>query len=413
MKRLHVQLVVAFVSVTLLAIALTTVPQVSGIVRENLLLPAAERSSFSPGRLGRAFFGEGYLPPGPFGRMGMHAEQMPGGPVNVEAINGNWVAMHDMTAFIRSSLESRAALLAGSVLLALAAAVVLALVLAQAISRPIRTVATAADRVAAGDLSVRVPSSQERASRGDETARLGLSFNVMADGLERLERQRKDMVADVAHELRTPLTVLRGRLEAVQDGVVPFDPAEVDDMLAQVLLLTRLVEDLQVLSMADSGHLTLNLVTADLAELVRTAAAAQEHRAADKGLRLVVTAPEPLLVRADRERLLQVLGNLLDNAVRHTPVGGTITLSARRAGDDAVISVADTGPGVPESECGRVFERFYRADGSRGRSSGGSGLGLSIVKAIVELHKGRVAIDGAEGNGTEITVTLPASGTGS
>lgn len=413
MKRLHVQLVVAFVSVTLLAIALTTVPQVSGIVRENLLLPAAERSSFSPGRLGRAFFGEGYLPLGPFGRIGMQAEQIPGGPVTGEAVTGNWVAMHDMMAFMRGSLENRAALLAGSVLLALAVAVVLALLLARAISRPIRTVATAADRVAAGDLSVRVPSTRQRAGGSDETARLGLSFNVMADGLERLERQRKDMVADVAHELRTPLTVLRGRLEALQDGVVPFDPAEVDDMMAQVLLLTRLVEDLRVLSLADSGQLTLDLRTVDLAELVRTAAAAQERRAADKGLGVVVTATEPVLVHGDRERLLQVLGNLLDNAVRHTPAGGTITLSARRAAGDAVIGVADTGPGVPESERERVFERFYRADGSRGRSGGGSGLGLSIVKAIVTLHGGTVAMEGAEGGGTEITVALPVTGTAS
>lgn len=410
MSRLVVRLVAALVGVTLLAIALTSLPQLTGIMRENRQLPLSERSDFNPGQMGRAFFGEGGPPSGFLGLLGVSPEELRAGewPELSRAADGRWVAMQDMAAYLRGSLERRAATLVGSVLLAVALAAVLAIILARSISRPIREVASAADRVAAGDLSVRVPVSRPSASERDETARLGRSFNVMADGLERLERQRRDMVADVAHELRTPLTVLRGRLEALEDGVIPFDQSEVTDMHAQVLVLARLVEDLRVLSLADSGKLTLDLRTVDLAELARSVVGAYQLHAVEKEISVVASGAEPVLVRADRERMLQVLGNLVDNAVRHTPAGGTVTVTSSLDGSAARVSVVDTGAGIPAAEREKLFDRFYRADESRTRAAGGSGLGLAIVKAIVDLHGGTVTINANEGAGTEVEVTLPA-----
>lgn len=440
MNRLGVKLVLALVGVTLVTVILISASQLQGIVAENRSLPVPERSELNPSQVGRAVLfprrvGHGAIltvvtfPPGS-GTQAVEVQE-------AQAEPAGWVSAREVTNYLRGSLEQRAGTLIVSALLALALAVALALVLARVIARPIQTVAAAADRLAAGDLSARVPvaaghaplrmpwrsaepprSADDRTAgragaderprpQGDETARLAHSFNVMADSLERLERQRRDMVADVAHELRTPLTVLRGRLEALEDGVVPLDIAEVADMHAQVLILTRLVEDLRVLSLADAGKLMLHPQELDLAEVARSAAAGYRLRAADKGVALVNEDAEPLLVSADRDRVLQVLGNLLDNALRYTPGGGRVTMRAFEDGEHAVIEVADTGPGIPEGSEERIFERFHRTDESRARSAGGSGLGLAIVRAIVESHGGTVGAGrGAEG-GAVLRVAFP------
>ncbi len=434
MNRLGVKLVLALVGVTLVTVLLISAAQLRAIVAENRSLPAPERSELSPRQMGRAVFF-----PSRSGRGTITIVTLPAvpesGSVEAQAEPSGWVSWREVTNYLRGSLEQRAGSLIVSALVALALAVALALVLARVIARPIQRVAAAADRLAAGDLSVRVPlaatagagAAAARGSdlgrgvahgsmqgpvpgpvpRGDETIRLAHSFNVMADSLERLERQRRDMVADVAHELRTPLTVLRGRLEALEDGVVPLDMAEVSDMHAQVLILTRLVEDLRLLSLADAGEMPLHPQALDLAEVARSAAAGYRLRAADKGVALVEDHAGPLSVVADRDRVLQVIGNLLDNALRHTPSGGRVTLRVFGDGELAVIEVADTGPGIPDGSLERVFERFHRTDDSRARSAGGSGLGLAIVRAIVESHGGTVTAARAVEGGAVLRVALP------
>lgn len=434
MKRLRTKLVVSFAGVTLLTVLITSLPQLNAIVRDNQDLPVAERSGLSAGQVGRALLRPRGLPAGwaggrvnvleglrdqargaapaldaAAGPAGVAATGVVGtGAVATAASDGPWVSLRDVGGYLRNSIEQRAATLVGSAAVALALAVGLGLLLARVIAKPIQRVAVAADRVAAGDLAARVPVSAARARDGDETARLAESFNSMASSLERLERQRRDMVADVAHELRTPLTVLRGRLEALEDGVVPFTLAEVADMHAQVLVLTRLVEDLRVLSLADAGALKLDLRQLDLAELVTSAVAAHQVRAADKGVSLVSARGAPVPAELDGERMLQVLNNLIDNALRYTPVGGHVTLSTSLEAGSAVLEVADTGAGIPADVAERVFERFYRADGSRTRDGGGSGLGLAIVKAIVELHGGRVSARVGQAGGTVVRIELPA-----
>lgn len=434
MNRLGVKLVLALVGVTLVTVILISASQLQAIVAENRSLPAPERSELNPRQVGRAVFF-----PSRSGRGAIMTvvtfPTVPGSePVEVQAEPSGWVSWREVANYLRGSLEQRAGSLIVSALVALALAVALALVLARVIARPIQTVAAAADRLAAGDLSARVPlavavganpavargsdtgpatgRSMDRVPvpRGDETARLAHSFNVMADSLERLEKQRRDMVADVAHELRTPLTVLRGRLEALEDGVVPLDMAEVTDMHAQVLILTRLVEDLRLLSLADAGELLLHRQELDLVEVARSAAAGYRLRAADKGVALVVDDAGPLSAYADQERVLQVIGNLLDNALRHTPSGGRVTLRVLGEDERAIVEVADTGPGIPEGSLERVFERFHRTDDSRARSAGGSGLGLAIVRAIVESHGGTVTAARALEGGAVLRVTLPAQG---
>ncbi len=438
MNRLGTKLILAFAGVTIVTVLLMGLPQLGAIARDNQELPATLRSALSARQVGRAIFFPPRAAHGGFGAIvtvspwqlqqlqqeraqlqaqaagtgsGSAAEPSltSGVPIALNGAEGGpWVALGDLGAYLRGSIEERAATVVGSAALALAFAVGLALLLARVIAKPIQRVAVAANSVAAGDLSARVSVAPRHAGSKDETVRLAESFNVMADSLERLERQRRDMVADVAHELRTPLTVLRGRMEALEDGVVPLTLEEIGDMHSQVLVLTRLVEDLRVLSLADAGRLHLSPQDLDLAEMVRSAAAAHRALATAKGVALITAGAGPVHARLDPERMHQVLGNLLDNAVRHTPAGGSVTLTVAGEGGEAVLEVADTGPGIPQGLEERVFERFYRADESRSRGAGGgSGLGLAIVKAIVEAHGGSVSAGRAAGGGALLRVVVP------
>lgn len=317
------------------------------------------------------------------------------------------VSRSTLLAYVRNSLERRTVALVGSAVLALVLAAALALLLARLIARPIETVTAAAGKISAGDLSARIPL-RRRAGGGSETARLASSFNAMADSLQRLEESRRIMVADIAHELRTPLTVMRGRLEAMEDGVADLTFEEVRDLHAQVLLLTRLVEDLRTLSLADAGRLSLHRDDVDLAEVVRVATAGHRARAEERGMTLEVDATAPAPLRADKERLLQVIGNLLDNALTHAPAGGTVALRVSKARGSVAVEVRDTGPGIPAGQEGRIFERFVRTDDARSRAKGGSGIGLAIVKTLVELHGGVVSAANAPGGGAVFRVELPA-----
>ncbi|HRN17999.1 MAG: ATP-binding protein [Trueperaceae bacterium] len=413
MRRLSAKLVLALVGVTLLTITLIAVTQVRSITRENLTLPLGERAQLSPGEVARRFLGNGRLiigegwtavvapRPGGMGARAQapHADGLPDSPQI-------GVSRAALLAMVRDSLEQRTVSLVGSSIIALLVAVALALALARVIARPVESVTRAAGLVAAGDLSVRIPTPGAAGPNASETTRLAHSFNVMADSLERMEADRRAMVADVAHELRTPLTIMRGRLEAMEDGVVDVSLDEVRDLHTQVLALTRLVEDLRVLSLVDSGKLSLQRSQFDLLELARGVASSAQVQGDAKDVKLHVHGAGPVLVDADRDRMRQVMLNLLDNAIRYSPEGGRVTLDVHLRAAGPGFTVKDEGPGVPPGSEKRIFERFARADASRGRAGGGSGLGLAIVSSIVELHGGSVTVANAPEGGAVFEVRL-------
>ena len=272
-------------------------------------------------------------------------------------------------------------------------------------SRRLERLRTGVDELNLRDLDVRVPVEGSGA-----VAALARAFNAMIDRLAAEERVRRQLFADVAHELRHPLAVLKARLEAVQDGALPLNEEQVLNLQDMVIGLTRLVDDLRDLSLADVGQLSLALGPVDLAVLAGEVAESLAPLAEDRGIALAAPATTgPVSIRADRDRLRQVLVNLLTNALRHTPAGGQVGVSVRAEGSGAVLEVWDTGVGIAPRDLPHVFERFYRADPARARSGGGSGLGLTIVQSIVRLHGGSVSVRSpdAAGRGTRFTVRLP------
>ena len=275
--------------------------------------------------------------------------------------------------------------------------------------RPVRAVAVAAGRVAGGDLTSRV----EVGSR-DEIGALATSFNTMADTLARNERQRQRLVADIAHELRNPLVTLGGTLEAASDRVLPLDDDLVESLSSDVRLLQELVEDLAQLAAADAGQLRLLPEPVDVAELADEVAARYRPAAEAARIELLVERggaghAGPLIVEADRRRLHQVVANLVSNALRYTPSGGTITVRTSSAGRGARIEVTDDGEGIAAADLPYVFEAFYRADRARSRDTGGSGLGLAVVHQLVAAHAGVVKVTSCVGSGTTFTVELAST----
>lgn len=406
MSRLSVQLVLALVGVTLLTIALMAGTQVRSIANENVSLPPGERAQLTPSRVVRHILSNRRRIIGDRWSTPALLPSNPAGPGGLTPAPQNGIPRAVLLAAVRDSLEQRTASLVGSSVIALIAAVALALLLARLIARPVESVTRAAGLVASGDLSVRISTPTEAGRHASETTRLAHSFNAMADSLERLEANRKALVADVAHELRTPLTIMRGRLEAMEDGVAELSLEEVRDLHMQVLSLIRLVEDLRVLSLADYGQLQMKRSEFDLADLANAVVASARVNANAKDVKLGVNTTSPVMLEADRDRIRQVMLNLLDNAIRYSPAGGevTITVGTDEAGPHFV--VRDEGPGVPPGSERRIFERFARGDASRGRAEGGSGLGLAIVNTIIELHGGSVAAENAPGGGAVFTVRL-------
>lgn len=296
----------------------------------------------------------------------------------------------------------RVALTAVAVLAVAAGVTVLA---GRRLVRPIQALTDAARRMTTGDRSSRVPVRGQ-----DEVAQLGHAFNAMADSVEAGERQRQAMVSDVAHELRTPLANVRGYLEAAQDGVVTLDRELVASLLEESRLLQRLVDDLQDLALADAGMLALHPEDCDATELARQVVAAHQSRAVEAGVDLSLDGDRPAVLVGDAMRLRQAVGNLVGNAVQYTPAGGTVRVWAELSDDEVRVNVSDTGPGIPADALPRIFDRFYRVDQSRTRSTGGSGLGLAITKQLVEMHGGTVSVSSVEGEGTTFTIQVPASG---
>lgn len=286
------------------------------------------------------------------------------------------------------------------------------------IALPLSNLMAAADAVARGDLSVRVPVN----GRGD-FRRLSESFNRMTAELERADKQRRNLTADVAHELRTPLHVIQGNLEGIVDGVYDPTPEHINATLSETRALARLVEDLRTLSLAEAGQLPLAMEPVDVAELladVTTSFSGQAEAAGINLCREVSGSDGPLVVVGDAGRLDQVLSNLMANALRHTPAGGVITLRAEplppsaaqgpgSVGGGARIILRDSGEGIPAGDLPYIFDRFWRGDPARSHArGGGSGLGLAIARQLVQAHQGHIEVESRVGEGTQFTIDLPA-----
>ncbi len=307
-----------------------------------------------------------------------------------------------------------------SAIVAATAALILGVFLTRSLVDPLRELTVAIRKMAHGQLGQQVSVRSQ-----DEIGELAASFNQMSTDLARLNQQRRQMTADIAHDLRTPLTVLSGYVEALQEGVLQPTPERLDTMNAEIQSLIRLVEDLRTLSLADAGELVLNIQSVNPQSLLERAAAAFSQRAEEKSITLQIAVPPQLpLIAVDPERMHQVLGNLIANALRHTPAEGLISLrcavtpaltpeSKKLAANQFLqIAVADTGQGIPAEALPHLFDRFYRVDAAR-QGNGESGLGLAIAKSIVEAHGGSISASSALGQGATFTISLPLADTAS
>ncbi|HEX4500216.1 MAG TPA: two-component system sensor histidine kinase BaeS [Scandinavium sp.] len=274
--------------------------------------------------------------------------------------------------------------------------------LARGLLAPVKRLVEGTHRLAAGDFSTRVT-----ASGADELGRLAQDFNQLASTLERNQQMRRDFMADISHELRTPLAVLRGELEAIQDGVRKFTPESVASLQAEVGTLTKLVDDLHQLSMSDEGALAYQKTSVDIISLLEMAAGAFRERFASRGLQISLKLPESATVFGDRDRLMQLFNNLLENSLRYTDSGGQMHISAEKIGHNLTLAFADSAPGVTDEQLAMLCERFYRTEGSRNRASGGSGLGLAICVNIVAAHGGQLRAEHSPFGGVSIKVELP------
>ncbi len=279
-----------------------------------------------------------------------------------------------------------------AVVVALLASVFVSLVLARRLARPLAEVGRAARRIAAGDVTVRVPREGP-----DEIRDLADSFNQMAESIGEQEQIRRDFIANATHELRTPLTNLQGYLEALRDGVIVADAATYESLWDEAERLVRLSRSLDALAEGDAVVDSARLGEVDLSAAIRSAVELAQPQVDRAGLTLSVEVPERMSAHANPDHLAQVLANLLSNAVRYTPVGGSIAVRAERQPADLLVSVTNSGVHIPPADIGRVFERFYRVEKSRDRARGGAGIGLAIVKELIEAAGGRVGAESGDG----------------
>jgi two-component system sensor histidine kinase BaeS len=290
-------------------------------------------------------------------------------------------------------------------LLAIGLALILALILSRNLTRPIRELTAATREVSGGAWSQQVPVRSK-----DELGQLASSFNGMSADLVRSIQLRRQMTADIAHELRTPISIILGHAEGVHDGVVPASPETFEIIRDEAGRLERLVEDLRTLSMADAGELTLMKRPYPPHQLLADVQKTYAHGATQQQVTLELSAPPHLPdIEVDPQRMRQVFTNIVDNALRYTPAGGRILLSARQDGARIEFRVQDSGPGVPAKELPRIFERFHRVQSARSRTEGGSGLGLAIARSIVERHHGSISAESSPGRGLAILLQIPIS----
>ena len=290
-------------------------------------------------------------------------------------------------------------------LMAMGLAAIVAWFLARGLLAPVKRLAGATRKLADGEYATRVSATST-----DELGRLTDDFNRLGNALEKHEASRRNFMADVSHELRTPLAVLKGELEALEDGVRPISPQTIRSLQAEVARLGKLVNDIHDLSLADVGGLAYHFKPADLGETLRDSMRLANARFAAHGLALdLAIPPYPVFVRGDAERLTQLLGNLVENSLRYTDSGGRVRVSLRREDNYAVIDWEDSKPGVPPEALPRLFERLFRVEESRSRERGGSGLGLAICRSIAEAHGGTIVARASELGGLRVILRLPLS----
>ena len=283
-------------------------------------------------------------------------------------------------------------------------ALLVGLFLSRYFLRPLTELTAAIRAMRKGDLS-----QQVQVRTHDELGELAQAFNQMSADIHRVNQLRKQMTADIAHDLRTPLTVIMGYLEGMSDGTLKATPQRLEAMYNETVVLKRLIDDLRTLSLADAGELKLVYQVLQPRELLEQVEQSFEPLAAEQQVALKVQADADLPdVQVDRERMVQVLANLVSNALRYTPAGGSVTLRARQASDNVQLIVSDTGSGIEADKLPYVFERFYRVEEARQQSQGKSGLGLAIAKSLVEAHHGSIAAESSAATGTAIIITLPA-----
>jgi signal transduction histidine kinase len=287
-------------------------------------------------------------------------------------------------------------------------ALVLGIVLSRTLTRPIRELTQATHAVSEGELLQQVPVRSN-----DELGELARAFNKMSTELSRSVNARKQMTADIAHELRTPLSLILGHAEAVHDGVLPPSRENFEIIRDEAVRLEHLINDLRILSLADAGELSIQLQTVEPQRLLHEVAGLYQYQTQRKCINLSLdVSPNLAPIEVDPGRMTQVLTNILDNALRHTPEGGTIIVSAKESQDQVELAIQDSGPGLDAEDLERIFERFYRADPSRQREDGGSGLGLAIARSIVQAHGGQLSAESESGRGLTVRVFLPKKSSG-
>ncbi|WP_258360418.1 sensor histidine kinase [Moorella sulfitireducens] len=328
-------------------------------------------------------------------------------------VNGREVGTVLLTTATPPGVLSREDLFTRSVTVAIILAGIAALILAglagfflaRRIAGPLSQLTAAVYRLAAGGWEQRLVLTGD-----EEIVQLVTAFNDMAARLEKYEALRRNLVADVAHELRTPLTVLRGQLESLQAGALEIKPDVIMSLHDEILRLSRLVHDLQELSLAEAKKLPLHRETFNLVEIVQKVFNFFQVEADSKNISLILDTEEhDIEIEGDRDRLTQVLINLLGNALRYTPSRGRVEVTIKESPGEVSVSVADTGPGIAPADLPYVFERFYRTEKSRNRAQGGAGLGLAIAKGFVEAHGGRIWVESQPGQGTRFIFTIPAA----
>ncbi|MEW8405905.1 MAG: ATP-binding protein [Candidatus Thiodiazotropha taylori] len=328
-------------------------------------------------------------------------------PIQLDQRTVGWLSLSPLPVpesdldrrFRDQQLEAIYPIAGGALLLAL----MIGIPLGRHLLKPVKAIAEGAHALTRGNFDIRL----EPQSR-DELGRLVNDFNTLAKVLERNEQLRRQSMADVSHELRTPLSILRGDIEAIQDGVRPLDQKQMARLHNTVMVLSRLVNDLYDLALVDAGALTYQKSIIDLSEIIQEASDAAEGEFANKQILLSTKVDEGLAVFGDERRLRQVIDNLLKNSLRYTDSGGECRLTAHRKGERIFINLEDSAPSVSQHELPRLFERFYRVEASRNRSRGGAGLGLAICKTIVSAHEGEIIAQASRLGGVRMHINLPA-----